>query len=145
MNYKINDEFPQFTLPQIKVPEVVLPEWPDGESPYELMQKSAHNAERQRQILEEQIEPLKEIANSAKRQADSAEQQAESAKDIATSAKEQADSSAQTANAAKDIAGKADIKGWIAIIISAMALFFEFIANREEITSYVQSLIQQLK
>lgn len=145
MNFKINDEFPQFSMPQIKVPEVVLPEWPDGESPYELMQKSAHNAERQRQILEEQIEPLKEIANSAKRQADSAEKQADSAKDIATSAKEQADSSAQTASAAKDIAGKADIKGWIAIIISAIALFFEFIVNREEIISYVQSLIQQIK
>lgn len=96
-----------------------------------LCKKNAHNSERQRQILEEQIEPLKEIASSAKRQADSAEQQAESAKSQAMSARK--------------IAGKADIKGWIAIIISAIALFFEFILNREEIIAYLQSLIQQTK
>lgn len=144
MNFKINTEVPNY-FQNIQVPEINLPEWPDGESPYELMQKSAQNAERQRQILEEQIEPLKEIANSAKRQADSAEQQAESAKEIASSAREQAESSFVSAKSAKKIAGKADVKGWIAIIISAIALFFEFISNREEIITYVQSLIQQIK
>lgn len=131
MSFEINDEFPQSTPPQIRIPEINIPEWDEGESLYELMQKNAHNSERQRQILEEQIEPLKEIDSSAKRQADSAEQQAESAKSQAMSARK--------------IAGKADIKGWIAIIISAIALFFEFILNREEIIAYLQSLIQQTK
>lgn len=39
MSFKINDEFPQSPPPQIQIPEINIPEWDEGESLYELMQK----------------------------------------------------------------------------------------------------------
>lgn len=44
------------------------------------------------------------------------------------------------ADSAKKTANKADIKGWIAIIISGLALFFEFAINHAEIIDFVKSL-----
>ena len=51
------------------IPDIHLTEWDDGESPYELLHKNAHNSEKQRKILEKQIAPLKEIAKASKVQA----------------------------------------------------------------------------
>ena len=59
------------------IPDYDVDLWGDDPSPYELWEQAAQNSEKQRKILEEQVEPLKEIANSAKRQADSAETQAQ--------------------------------------------------------------------
>lgn len=87
-----------------KIPESNYDIWGDDPSPYELWEQAAQNSEKQRKILEEQIEPLKEIASSAKRQADSAEMQA---------------------NLAVQKSHKADIKGWIAIIISILTFIME--------------------
>ena len=81
------------------IPDYNVDLWGDDPSPYELWEQAAQNSEKQRKILEEQVEPLKEIANSAKRQADSAETQAQ---------------------LAVQKSHKADIKGWIAIIISVI-------------------------
>lgn len=86
------------------IPEPDYDIWGDDPSPYELWEQAAQNSEKQRRILEEQVEPLKEIASSAKRQADSAETQA---------------------NLAVQKSHKADIKGWIAIIISILTFIME--------------------
>lgn len=143
MNFEINTELPQF-LPHIQVPEINLPEWPDGESPYELMQTSAHNAERQRQILEEQIEPLKEIANSAKRQANSAEQQAESAKDIATASKTQADLAVTQSQNASKTSTSAKIRANASFIISVLALLATLLANADKIVHNIEKILSHL-
>lgn len=52
----------------------------------------------------------------------------------------QIDAIESIADSAKKTANKADIKGWIAIIISAIALFFEFAVNHAEIISFIKSL-----
>lgn len=64
--------------------------------------------------------------------ADSAKSQAESAKQISDSSKIQAD-------IAKRKAGRADIKSWIAIAISALALIFEFAENHVAILQFFKS------
>lgn len=51
-----------------------------------------------------------------------------------------ADSAEIQANIAFKTSKKADIKGWIAVIISAIALLFEFAVNHTEITSFLKSL-----
>ncbi len=103
-------------LYKMKIPD---DPWRDRESPYELMQK--HN-----RLLEDQIKPLGELADSAKRQADSAEA-------IAGASKIQADLAIKQSQ-------KADIKSWIAIIISVCALAVEFMAYHKEIFSFIGSL-----
>lgn len=52
----------------------------------------------------------------------------------------QIDAIESIADSAKKTANKADIKGWIAIIISSIALFFEFAINHAEILNFVKSL-----
>ncbi len=114
MNLK-NIKIPNINVEPIShssIPDIKFPEWDDGESPYELLYKNAHNSEQQREILEKQIVPLKEIANASKVQA----------------------------NLALKKSQKADVKGWIAIVISAIALFFEFATNYSEIISFFKSL-----
>ena len=53
--------FPDITAPNLRrdIPDIHLTEWDDGESPYELLHKNAHNSEKQRKILEKQIAPLR--------------------------------------------------------------------------------------
>lgn len=143
MNFKINSELPGFH-PKINVPKVNLPEWEKGESPYELMQRNAHNAERQRQILEEQIKPLKEIANSAKRQADSAEQQADSAKDIAAASKTQADLAVAQAQEAKNTSLTAKLRANGSLIISGATLLITILANADKIIHNVEKILSYL-
>lgn len=106
--------FPDITAPNLRrdIPDIHLTEWDDGESPYELLHKNAHNSEKQRKILEKQIAPLREIAKASKVQA----------------------------NIALKKSKEADIKGWIAIILSSIALFFEFATNHSEIISFLKSL-----
>ena len=100
--------------------------WNDEDSPYDLLQKTADNSELQRKILEEQVQPLKEIANSAKSQAVSAGEQAQSANIIA--------------RAAEKTANKADIKGWIAIIVSVIGVAIEIICNYTKIIEFLSGL-----
>ncbi|MGN1206176.1 MAG: hypothetical protein ACI4SQ_04220 [Eubacterium sp.] len=52
----------------------------------------------------------------------------------------QIDAIESIADSAKKTANKADVKGWIAIIISSIALFFEFAVNHTEILDFVKSL-----
>lgn len=64
--------------------------------------------EREQQWRKEQIDPIKEIANSAKDEAESA----------------------------RKAARKADIKGWIALIVSIFVAIVDFIANFDKIKDF---------
>lgn len=91
----------------------------------------------------ENIEPLDyedtifaEQANDIKK---SFESQIESINSIALSAEQIANASTTQSDLAIKKSKKADIKGLIAIIISIVTLFFEFVSNHEEIISYIKS------
>ena len=47
------------------------------------------------------------------------------------------------ADSAKKTANSADVKSWIAIIISALALFLELFLNRAEIINFISSFFQK--
>lgn len=75
------------------------------------------------------------------------EQQINAIQKIADNAKIQADSSVSLANSAEtqaklalDKSKKADIKGWIAILLSALALFIEFAVNYNDILNFITKL-----
>lgn len=91
-----------------------LPDYDDGESPLELMQKQS-------------IE-LRSLAESAK-------SQAESAKQIAESAKVQSDIALKVSN-------KSDIKGWISVIVAIFCAFMEFAVHHSEIIEFLKSLVK---
>lgn len=79
------------------------------------------------EIISEKIDDLKTtIAKPLKRHVKAIEK-------IADSAKTQSDIAVKTSK-------KADIKGWFAVIISAIALFIEFVVNYSEIISFLKSL-----
>lgn len=95
-------------FPQPKIPEIEVPTYEKGKSPYELL-------ESQSAYLEKTSKELHDMAQSAKSQADSA-------KEIAKSSKTQADVALKTSS-------KADIKGWIAVIISILAFVWSIISH----------------
>lgn len=95
-------------FPQPKIPEIEVPTYEKGKSPYELL-------ESQSAYLEKTSKELHDMAQSAKSQADSA-------KKIAESSKTQADVALKTSS-------KADIKGWIAVIISILAFVWSIISH----------------
>lgn len=95
-------------FPQPKIPEIEVPTYEKGKSPYELL-------ESQSAYLEKTSKGLHDMAQSAKSQADSA-------KEIAESSKTQADVALKTSS-------KADIKGWIAVIISILAFVWSIISH----------------
>lgn len=95
-------------FPQPKIPEIEVPTYEKGKSPYELL-------ESQSAYLEKTSKELHDMAQSAKSQADSA-------KEIAESSKAQADVALKTSS-------KADIKGWIAVIISILAFVWSIISH----------------
>lgn len=95
-------------FPQPKIPEIEIPTYEKGKSPIELL-------ESQSAYLEKTSEELHNMAQSAKSQADSA-------KEIAESSKTQADVALKTSS-------KADIKGWIAVIISILAFAWSIISH----------------
>lgn len=95
-------------FPQPEIPEIEVPTYEKGKSPYELL-------ESQSAYLEKTSKELHDMAQSAKSQADSA-------KEIAESSKTQADVALKTSS-------KADIKGWIAVIISILAFVWSIISH----------------
>lgn len=103
-NYPNMDEL----FPQPKIPKIEVPTYEKGKSPYELL-------ESQSAYLEKTSKELHDMAQSAKSQADSA-------KEIAESSKTQADVALKTSS-------KADIKGWIAVIISILAFAWSIISH----------------
>ena len=76
--------------------------------------------------IEQQVTAIEQIADSAKTQADASV-------NLANSAKIQADLSLAKSK-------KADIKGWIAIIISFIALLFQFAINSKTIIEFFTNL-----
>lgn len=99
----IDDLFPQPQNPNIETFT-----YEQGKSPQELM-------ESQSAYLEKTSKELHDMALSAKSQADSA-------KEIAESSKMQADVALKTSS-------KADVKGWIAVIISILAFVWSIISH----------------
>lgn len=95
-------------FPQHKIPKIESPTYEKDKSPYELL-------ESQSAYLEKTSKELHDMAQSAKSQADSA-------KEIAESSKTQADIALETSS-------KADIKGWIAVIISILAFAWSIISH----------------
>lgn len=85
-----------------------LPHYEEGKSPFEMM-------EAQTAFIEQTSKELHTIA-------DSANAQSESAKEIAESSKTQSELAVKTS-------GKADIKGWVAVIISALAFIWSIISH----------------
>ena len=92
-----------------------------GKSPYELM-------ESQSAYLEKTSKELHDMAQSAKSQADSA-------KEIAKSSKTQADVALKTSS-------KADVKGWISVIVSIICALMEFAVHHSEIIDFVKTLVK---
>jgi hypothetical protein len=103
-NYPNMDKI--FLQPEIS--KIEVPTYEEGKSPYELL-------ESQSAYLEKTSKELHDMAQSAKSQADSA-------KEIAESSKTQADVALKTSS-------KADIKGWIAVIISMLAFAWSIISH----------------
>ncbi len=75
--------------------------------------------------IRKELEPLKELSLSAKRIADSAESHSLSAEKLAASSKDIAESSEVLSFLAIKKANKADIKGWISVIIAFFAFLLE--------------------
>lgn len=108
MQYTPNHPNIDELFPQPKIPKIEVPTYEKDKSPYELL-------ESQSAYLEKTSKELHDMAQSAKSQADSA-------KEIAESSKTQADVALKTSS-------KADIKGWIAVIISILAFAWSIISH----------------
>lgn len=108
MQYTPNHPNMDELFPQPKIPKIEVPTYEKDKSPYELL-------ESQSAYLEKTSKELHDMAQSAKSQADSA-------KEIAESSKTQADVALKTSS-------KADIKGWIAVIISILAFAWSIISH----------------
>lgn len=104
---------------QPKIPKIEMPTYEKGKSPYELL-------ESQSAYLEKTSKELHDMAQSAKSQADSA-------KEIAESSKTQA-------NIALETSGKADVKGWISVVVSIICALMEFAVHHSEIIDFVKAL-----
>ena len=110
-----------------------LPEYDDGESPIELWKRQAEATEKSIPAIQQIAESAKSQSESAANIASTAHEQSESAKQIANNSKTQADIAVKKSK-------KADVKGWIAIIISAFALLIEFATNYSQVTEFLKSL-----
>lgn len=108
-------------FPHPKIPNIELPKYEEGKSPCELL-------ESQSAYLEKTSKELHNMAESAKSQANSA-------KEIAESSKVQSDIAMKTSN-------KADIKGWISVIVAITCAFMEFAVHHSEITEFVKTLVK---
>lgn len=95
-------------FPYPKISNIEPPKYEERKTPYELL-------ESQSAYLEKTSKELHDMAESAKSQADSA-------KEIAESSKVQANTALKTSS-------KADIKGWIAVIISILAFAWSIISH----------------
>ncbi|MBQ9701312.1 MAG: hypothetical protein IJV71_11920 [Lachnospiraceae bacterium] len=80
--------------------------------------------------------PINQQLTAIEQIADSAKTQAEASVNLADSAKIHADLSLAKSK-------KADIKGWIAIFISLLALLLEFAINHEAIIDFFTKLLNQ--
>lgn len=101
------------------IPTSEVPTYEKGKSPYELL-------ESQSAYLEKTSKELHDMAQSAKSQADSA-------KEIAESSKTQADIALKTSS-------KADIKGWISVVVSIICALMEFSVHHSEIIDFIKAL-----
>ena len=106
-----------------------------------------HKLQEYQSTLERQVKAIERIAHEAQRQSESAIKQSKTVKEISVSAENQAKNSLQIAESSKvlsklaaDKANKADIKGWIAIGISLVALGVEIISNWNSIIAFFQML-----
>ena len=106
---------------QPKIPKIEVPTYEKGKSPIELL-------ESQSAYLEKTSEELHNMAQSAKSQANSA-------KEIAESSKTQADVALKTSS-------KADVKGWISVIVSIICALMEFAVHHSEILDFVKTLVK---
>ena len=80
------------------------------------------------EVISEKIDDLKEtVSNPLNRQVKAIEE-------IADSAKAQADIAVKTSE-------KADIKGWIAVIVSVIGLTIEIVVNFPEISAFISCLL----
>lgn len=61
------------------------------------------------------------------------------------SVKQIAESAETQANIAVKTSKKADIKGWIAVLFSGIALLIEFAANHEEILEYINQILKLIQ
>jgi len=108
-------------FPQPKILNIEVPTYEQGKSPYELWESQAI-------YLEKTSKELHDMAQSAQSQADSA-------KEIAESSKMQADIALKTSS-------KADIKGWISVIVAIICAFMEFAVHHSEIIDFVKTLVK---
>ena len=83
--------------------------------------------QEQQTALERQVEAIEQIAVSA-------ENQSKNSLQIAASSKILSDIATKKAN-------KADVKSWLAIAVSLIALCIEIILNRSELATFFQSFI----
>ena len=121
MRYSINYPNMDDLFPKPQIPDIDFPTYEKGKSPYELL-------ESQSAYLEKTSKELHNMAQSAKSQADSA-------KEIAESSKMQADIALKTSS-------KADIKGWISVIVAIICALMEFSVHHSEIIDFVKSLVK---
>lgn len=119
MQYKPNYPNMDKLFPQHKIPKIESPAYEKDKSPYELL-------ESQHAYLEKTSKELHDMAQSAKSQADSA-------KEIAESSKTQAD-------IALEASGKADVKGWISVVVSIICALMEFAVHHSEIIDFVKAM-----
>lgn len=113
-----------------------------------------HEQERQlflKQQREEELASFKIIAESAKESANYAKQQAESAHSVSISASKSASYAYSIAESAKNesqlainLSKKADIKGWLSVILAALALIFEYAVNYQEINALPSKILDFL-
>lgn len=108
-------------FPHPKIPNIEPPKYEERKSLYEL-------SESQSAYLEKTSKELHEMAESAKSQANSA-------KEIAESSKVQSDIAMKASN-------KADIKGWISVIVAIACAFMEFAVHHSEIIEFVKTLVK---
>lgn len=85
--------------------------------------------------IEQQLESIESIADSARKQAESSESIAYSAKDTANAATTQADIAVKTSK-------KADVKGWLAVIIAGLTLFVELTVHHNEVLEFINKILQ---
>nr|DAW00781.1 MAG TPA: hypothetical protein [Bacteriophage sp.] len=121
MKYVPNHPNTDDLFPHYKIPDIEFPKHEGEKSLYELI-------ESQSAYLEKTSKELHDMAESAK-------SQAESAKEIAESSKVQANTALKTSS-------KADIKGWISVIVAIACAFMEFAVHHSEIIEFVKTLVK---
>lgn len=118
-----------FSQPEIQLSEEELEAFREAmiSDSTRLIEHFSPKLEAQNAALIQQVEAIEKIAVSAENQAKNSLQIAESSKILS-------DISTKKAN-------KADVKSWLAIAISLIALCIEIILNRSELAIFFQSFI----